>query len=193
MAPAVAAIPERLPVDAFNPPTVVAFAADVAADADDAGRIVAPFTVAPPQWIAAIIETQQQGISTRHCCLQCSSLATVDVIAEVADHDMMAPLHLHAPRMCAIAFGVDAMNMMLAQGWDAGAAKYGDVRLVSWLGSVCFDHTGEAADNQFFHGYFGSGIVYIDTDEIASGIVVEDYTLGDLATFSARALGQVDV
>jgi DNA repair protein RadC len=55
------------------------------------------------------------------------------------------------------------------------------------------DGARELAEDELFELHFGTGIVDIDADETAAGIVVELHTLRDLPSLDARFFGKVDI
>lgn len=76
----------------------------------------APLAVAAPQLVAAIVQFREHRLAPAPRGLERFLFAPVDAVAEVRDHDPMAPLHLHAPGVGAVAGNVYAVDVMVAGG-----------------------------------------------------------------------------
>ncbi len=63
----------------------------------------------------------------------------------------------------------------------------------AWLAGNGFHRGRELADGELADVDFGAGIVNVDSNKIAIGIVVKQNTLGDLSAFDACLFRKIDV
>lgn len=112
MAFAVRAVPESLPGNTLDDPSPGVLVADVSTYANNPGGVVAPLLISAPERVPPLRCILKQRIAATNGRSQRRPSAAVTTIAEAAQCDPSAALHLDDPGIGMTGSMVDAVDVM---------------------------------------------------------------------------------